>query len=380
MLSPSIIRNIRFLEWGFILIHAVLVIGSGEKGLSSTNILFYILFFCFSFWFPKDTSNWSSRLYVYLGLSISVIGNFMNVSTDFLLYLYLGKSCFLLGLNETILIVFLVGFGWISSEIISAMNESSDIIFDAPAITNGNNILAAWLPFLGIYIGSSVFIILLFSTLLSEQKSRKEAERLLQQVEALAKDLERTRIARDIHDSLGHTLTNLDIQLQLAQKLRHSSPEQAFQAVDLAQTLSRQGIEDVSYALASMRRTDFDLNQAIEQLISQFRSSASIKTKVDVVIPQLPATLRHQIYLILKECFINIQKHSQASQTSLRGRVSESSLSLEIQDNGIGFIPEQASTGFGLRGISERIQMLGGNLQISSTIGQGTLIKIQIPL
>mgnify|MGYP001791643336 CR=1 FL=1 len=304
----------------------------------------------------------------------------MNVSTDFLLYLYLGKSCFLLGLNETILIVFLVGFGWVSSEVISAMNESSDIIFDTPAITNGNNILAAWLPFLGIYIGSSVFIILLFSTLLSEQKSRKEAERLLQQVEALAKDLERTRIARDIHDSLGHTLTNLDIQLQLAQKLRHSSPEQAFQAVNLAQTLSRQGIEDVSYALASMRRTDFDLNQAIGQLISQFRSSASIKTKVDVVIPQLPATLRHQIYLILKECFINIQKHSQASQTSLRGRVSESSLSLEIQDNGIGFIPEQASTGFGLRGISERIQMLGGNLQISSTIGQGTLIKIQIPL
>ena len=380
MFSPSIIRNIRFLEWGFILIHAVLVIGSGEKGLSPINILFYILFFCFSFWFPKDTSNWSSRLYIYLGLSISVIGNFMNVSTDFLLYLYLGKSCFLLGLNETILIVFLVGFGWVSSEVISAMNESSDIIFDTPAITNGNNILAAWLPFLGIYIGSSVFIILLFSTLLSEQKSRKEAERLLQQVEALAKDLERTRIARDIHDSLGHTLTNLDIQLQLAQKLRHSSPEQAFQAVNLAQTLSRQGIEDVSYALASMRRTDFDLNQAIGQLISQFRSSASIKTKVDVVIPQLPATLRHQIYLILKECFINIQKHSQASQTSLRGRVSESSLSLEIQDNGIGFIPEQASTGFGLRGISERIQMLGGNLQISSTIGQGTLIKIQIPL
>ena len=380
MFSPLIIRNIRFLEWGFILIHAVLVIGSGEKGLSLINIIFYTLFFCLSFWFPESSPNWLPRFYICLGLSIAILGNLMNVSTDFLLYLYLGKSCFLLCRNETFLIVFLVGFGWIFGEITSAMNESGDIIFDAPPIASGNSVMAISLPSLGIYVGSSIFIILLFSMILSEQKSRKKAEDLLQQVEVLAKDLERTRIARDIHDSLGHTLTSLDIQLQLAQKLRHSSPEKAFQAIDLAQTLSRQGIEDVSYALASIRRTDFDLNQAIEQLINQLRSNTSIKTKVDVVMPQLPIKLRHQIYLIIKECFINIQKHSQASQTSLRGRVSDSGLSLEIQDNGIGFIPEQKLTGFGLKGISERIQMLGGHLQIDSTIGQGTLIKIQIPL
>ena len=269
MLSPSLIRNVKFLEWGFILIHAAIAFSSSENGLSGRNFLVYGLFFALSLLLPKESLNWTSRFYIFGGVLLAVTANFMNVAADFLMYLYLGKSCLILRRKDTILLVILTGICWVPSEIYSAMNDSSDIIFDVPINLTTNSLLTVGISSLGIYLGSSMFITLLFSTILAEQKSRKKAEELVQQVESLAKDLERNRIARDIHDSLGHTLTNLDIQLQLAQRLRYSDLEKAFQAVDLAQTLSSQGIEDVSYALSSIRQVDFDLNQAIEQLINQ---------------------------------------------------------------------------------------------------------------
>ena len=94
----------------------------------------------------------------------------------------------------------------------------------------------------------------------------------------------------------------------------------------------------------------------------------------------IPLPIRHQVYMILKEFLVNVQKHSQASQIRLKGRVTKLGFCLELEDDGVGFVYQQSSMGFGLKGISERIQMLGGQLNINSVLGRGTLIQVEIPL
>ena len=391
MLSPSIIRNIRYLEWLFILIHIILYLSKlSDQGLLSfsaptylLNIFIYAIFFGLSFYFPENHSCCQRRIYIYSGLIAAIAANAINIPTNFLVFLYLGKSCFLLSRKETLLILVFASFGWTLSELSSVYHSvyrSGDIIFDPLYGQISSSLLRILSSSLAIYLGASVFIVLFCFTIIAEQKSRKRAENLSQQVEALTKKLERNRIARDIHDSLGHSLTNLNVQLQLAQRLRQKDLDQAFQAIDLAQVLSSQCIEDVSYALAAIRQFDFDLNQAVEHLIDQLRRNSNIKTKVEMALSTLPPQISHQLYFIIKECLINVQKHAQASQVHLRGKSTTSGIWLELADNGVGFMPDQATTGFGLNGISERVEMLGGELTINSVPGQGTLITVKIPL
>ncbi|NJL10767.1 MAG: hypothetical protein HC908_13015 [Calothrix sp. SM1_7_51] len=176
----------------------------------------------------------------------------------------------------------------------------------------------------------------------------------------LATALERTRIAREIHDSLGHTLTDLDIQLAVAQQLRFHNIEQSFEAVDTAKILARQCIEDVSLALNRMRQSDFDLNQTLTALMEQLRQNSALQVKWEVNLPQLDLNKGYQIYCIVKEGIMNVQKHANASQVSFYGRLTSEGIVLNIQDNGVGFDTEKVRTGFGLQGMFERVQLLGG--------------------
>ena len=357
MLPLSLARNIRILEWISLVIHMVIFLNSRDEGLLSFNIFAYLIFLAISLYIPMNCSYYQHRFYIYSMLILAIAANFMNIATNFLVYIYLGKSCFLLHRRETLIVTIFAGLGWTFSEVYSISHfRSGDIVFDPSYGLIRNDTPGILISSLGIYTGASIFILLFCFTIIAEQTSRRKAESLSQQVEELAKVLERTRIARDIHDSLGHTLTNLNVQLQLARRLLQSAAEQSvpansnkvLQVIDLAQTLSDQCIEDVSYALASIRQADFDLNQAIEHLVNQLRHNTHMEARVEMLFPPLPPQINHQIYLITKECLVNVQKHAQASQIHLRGQSSPSNIYLEISDDGIGFIPEQSFVGFGL--------------------------------
>ena len=251
MLSPSIVRNIRTFEWVFLILHIVIFLGLHDRGLPLLHILVYGSFFALSFYIPENRSYLQRRLYIYGALVFAIAANSMEVATNFIIYIYLAKSCFLLQKREVFLATTLTGFGWAFSELYSVFNDvymSNDIIFSPLHGATRPSFSSVLISSLGIYVGASMFTLLFCFTILAEQTSRRKAETLSQQVEELAKDLERTRIARDIHDSLGHTVTNLNIQLQLAQRLFKANPYKSLQAIDIAQTLSMQCIEDISYA------------------------------------------------------------------------------------------------------------------------------------
>jgi signal transduction histidine kinase len=220
----------------------------------------------------------------------------------------------------------------------------------------------------------------LFSyAIIAEQKSRQKAQVLAQQVETLAASLERTRIARDIHDSLGHSLTGLQIQLTVAQKFRQRNLDKSFTAVDTAKALTDQCIEDIKRSLKTIRDSHFDLDRALQDLLNRYQQNKYLKIESLISLPKLSLPVSHNVYCLLKEALINIEKHSQATFIRLNLQGMETEIILEIEDNGIGFDAQQFHSGYGIKGMKERVQLHNGKITIDSVGDRGTKIYIAIP-
>jgi signal transduction histidine kinase len=382
-LSPSIIWKLRYLEWLFLATHLILAISisDGDDSLLF-NLAVYGIFIVFSWMLPINRSlNWQ-RGYILSAMLLIVAANFLDVSLDLLVYLYIAKSFFLLGKKTTIGITILTGIGWVASECYAEMQEfegSDTIRFEPPFGVGDYSPQSIFIFALGLYIAVSIFTIFFSSVIVAEHESRKRAEALTEQVRILAINLERTRIARDIHDSLGHTLTNLDIQLKLARKLRDRDLDKTWEAIDQASLLSAQCIEDVSHAVQTMRRSDFKLDRALSNLVEQIRNNHNLNIQWNLNLPPLSLSTSHQIYCVVKEGLINIQKHSNASRVLFQGYYTSAEVVLKLKDDGVGFDPQQINSGCGLQGIVERVQAIQGKLEVETAPGRGTQILVTIP-
>ena len=380
-ISPSLIKRLRYLEWLFLATHFVLSINDGNFNIP-LHLTVYSIFVAASYCFPCNwTSKWRQTYILLTMLSIAVV-NLGDVSLDMLLYLYVAKSFFLIGRQKTVWTATIAGIAWVGSECyteIKELEQLSSLRFEPPFGVGNYDPQSILVFSLALYAAVSIFTFFFSSTIVAEQKSRKRAEALAEQVEILAINLERTRIARDIHDSLGHTLTDLDIQLKVATKLRDRNLAKTWSAIDKASLLSAQCIKDVSRAVQTMRRNDFDLGRTLANLVEQIRNDTMVRVDWDVDLPQLGLSTSHQVYCVVKEGLNNIKKHSQASQISFQAYATSTEVILELKDDGIGFSTATAEVGFGLQGMVERVRGIRGKLEIDSVIGRGTEILVTIP-
>jgi signal transduction histidine kinase len=387
---PPVYQILRYIEWtGLILV--MLVLASGAAGYTSPQSLlvaFMSLAACaiLSLTFPSARPLWQCRAYIALEVLALLPTRFATSwNLEVFLYIFLAKGCFLLPRRDVVVTVILTGFIWQIGFIVSfPWRLPQAIAFVqthlADYLTNPQKILMAEvINDTASYLVASLFVILFSFVLIAEQQSRQQAIALTRQVESLAATLERTRIARDIHDFLGHTLTTLDIQLELAQELYHQDPNQALQALNIARELSTQSLVNIRQAVHTMRHSEFDLNQALMSLVHQFRQSQNLSIEHHINLPQLPLQTSYQLYCVIQEGLTNIRKHSQASVVSLHSSVTPDMIMLELTDDGIGFDLNTPPTGFGLRGIQERIQLLGGQFKIKTSLGQGTHLQVKIP-
>ena len=237
-----------------------------------------------------------------------------------------------------------------------------------------------------------VFLLLFMNALLSERKRREELrlanQRLREsavQIEKLVMNQERTRIAREIHDSLGHALTGLNIQLEGALKLWEVNPEQARTFVAQAKEMGSTALQETRQAVATLRQTPLgqqDLVSAIAPLIQRLQQVMTIVPTVRVDCPALPESVQLTAYRIVQEALTNICKYSQASEVSIaiRALPEVSRLHITVQDNGVGFNPQENTTGFGLRGIQERAEAEGGQMQLTTAPDQGCTVQVWLPL
>jgi signal transduction histidine kinase len=376
----SLPRTFRYLEWIFITVHFGVWLSRPEYSLP-TLLGFYGILFVLGWLFPCERPYWQRFSYIVLGLTITVWARRVGIDLGLFLFFYISKSYFLLNRRMTIIITAFTAMPWVISEYFAEVERAkSSLEIASVSGVNSDNSLNIMISTLAVYTAASFFVIMFNSMLIAEQKSRQRVEELSEQVETLAATLERTRIAREIHDSLGHTLTDLDIQLAVAQQLRFRNLEQAFQAVDTAKILAGQCIEDVSQALARMRQSDFDLNQALTALMEQVRHNSALQVEWQVNLPKLSVHKSYQIYCIVKEGMVNVQKHAHASQVNFCGRLTSEGIVLDIKDNGVGFDPEKLHIGFGIQGMVERVQLLGGKLELKTALAQGTQIQVRLPL
>jgi signal transduction histidine kinase len=338
--------------------------------------------FGLSWCFPVKRPLWQRRLYVAVAAGLLIASIFTGVPFDILLYLLIAKSCFLL--NRRDLVVMLIGVGvawnlaaiWLFQQSIALMNLQPP---PPEALNTQRLFISAIVGSSGMYIVACTFVLLLSFTILREQRSRARAEQLTQEVEILAATVERSRIAREIHDSLGHTLTALNVQIELAQKLQQRDPVRSGQSIDIAQQLATQCLQDVRHAVHSMQDRTIDLNTAIQTLVQPLQNHSDLQFDLSLKFPALPPTFSHQIYCIIQEGLTNIQRHAGATHVQLQGERSGDEIVVSLQDNGIGFHVDQAATGFGLRSMSERAQSIDGRLQVESTPAQGTRLRLAAP-
>jgi|WetSurMetagenome_2_1015567.scaffolds.fasta_scaffold00358_5 PAS domain S-box-containing protein len=223
------------------------------------------------------------------------------------------------------------------------------------------------------------------------ESKQKEAEirnsrELLRQLSAhrdSVKEDERKRIAREIHDELGQSLTALKIDVDwLEERISHEG-----RVGERLQSMSRillETVESVRRIARNLRPgmlDDLGLAAAIEWLVDQFmeRSDIDCRLVMNREEFEVDESLAICIYRILQEALTNIARHSGADSVRVTLNESEDIICLEVHDNGSGFDTDSRMHSFGLLGIKERAEMLGGKVEISSAQGSGTSVRVTLP-
>lgn len=222
---------------------------------------------------------------------------------------------------------------------------------------------------------------LLGSKLISEQKARRLAEQLTKEIQNMTLALERSRIAQDMHDKLGHTLTSLGIQLELATKfLQTQKYKEAEETLATAQKISAESFAELRRAIQAIR-DDFDFNEAVNQLTERVgQEPQQLKVQLDMDTLQLPLQSKHELFCIVQECLTNVQKHSHATEVKVSVKNDNGKIKLTVEDNGVGLRADHKSSGgFGIKGMMERASSVGGKMEICKAAARGTIVRVTVP-
>ncbi len=261
---------------------------------------------------------------------------------------------------------------------------------DRPLSPGGRRDDFKW-GFVFMFGGILLSLQLLVDRIVAEKQAKEELSLANQRIRSYAIKAqemgslqERNRIAREIHDSLGHSLTALNLHLEMALKLSQVKPEKSREVLAEAKRLGSIALNDVRQSVSAMRSDPLqnqDLPTAIQKLADDFEFSNNLKPLCHLdPMPQIPQSITTTIYRIVQEALTNISKYAQASEVRIEIYRRPTELELRIIDNGQGFIPTNNVTGFGLQGMRERVLSLQGRFAIISEPQQGCQIVAIIPV
>ena len=212
-------------------------------------------------------------------------------------------------------------------------------------------------------------------------------------LEELTISRERNRLARELHDTLAHSLSAVAVQLEAVRSLWAVDPDGARDMLDQADGTARTGLTEARRALQDLRATplkDLGLGLALRELAETAaeRAGASLQLQLSEQPPDGLSPFAEQgIYRIAQEALENVVRHSGAKALSVSLQHSDGQATLQIGDDGLGTdyadaSPHQAGgpRGLGIRGMRERAELIGGTLQITSEVGQGTRVMLTVPV
>jgi len=209
-------------------------------------------------------------------------------------------------------------------------------------------------------------------------------ERLAQHasiVEQLTITRERNRLARELHDVLAHTLSGVAVELEGLRATMHRDPEQATSLLDHSLQAIREGLTETRRTLQELRAKpleDLGLALAVRTLAESYaeRADVHIELDIDQDLGDIPAEVQQSVYRIAQEALANVADHAQAQTARVILKQERDQLQLIVRDDGCGFDPKEFNDKrhYGLLGMRERAEMIGGHLSVESQAGKGTQI------
>jgi two-component system sensor histidine kinase UhpB len=210
-----------------------------------------------------------------------------------------------------------------------------------------------------------------------ERERRRSGELVLS-----AQEEERKRIARDLHDEVNQSLTALLLHLEAAvQEAPPSLKEELAETKRLANRAMGE-LLDLARQLRPTALDDHGLVAALHTHVKEYnrRGPASAHFWADPSLRNLPAEVQVVIYRVAQEALVNASRHSGASRVEVSIESGDSTACLIVSDNGSGFAFAEEGKGLGLSGMRERALLVGGSLEIDSSPGKGTIVKLEVPM
>lgn len=350
----------------------------------------YITIYSFLFWVPKPW--WSASKYMLIStlLISTVVAMYLldlGYSSTLLLWplvylLAISPAKFILttALQAFVTIVALLVILWINS------------------FPNGDffSLCALFIFLIGVYTVGRV-LSLLKETLQINQEQFLELEQIHEELKATHAELqkstlqsmqyatftERSRIAREIHDGLGHQMTSLIVQLQALELMLPNDPQTARKTVNQLLKIARLGMEEIRITVHEWENDEKGLGIiALRGFISQTASNSKIQfhLKEESEFSEWPENISITMFRILQESITNVIRHSGANEVEICIRENEQNLSLIISDNGRFANKDSFKNGFGIRGMIERCQSVSGTCTFTTNVHGGLTVTTSIPL
>lgn len=321
-------------------------------------------------WVERRRARWLGYAYIVvlflLGYAVFGVSH-ASVGAILLLVVLVSQTVLLLPLPAVVVVVALVPLFHLGMSLAAGLRE-------------GLGLLA-----------SAVFAAVLTKLLVREQQARAalalahdQLREYAVQAERLAAAQERNRVARDIHDGLGHALTVVQMQIKAARAVLASQPARADEVLAKAQGQAEEALREVRRSVGALREAvpAMPLPEALRALAEE-TSAAGVPTEVGVTGPARPllAQAEESLFRAAQEGLTNVRKHARASRAELVLDYSQpAAVRLEVRDDGAGTAGDGAAPpGFGLLGVRERAAHLGGRMTLESVPGRGSTLRVEVP-
>ena len=356
---------------------------ASEYFLSTLGLIFFFSFLLATYWYLNK--KWLIHLSIFAQIVTVTILIVINPTTNANFSTYF----FIIAAQLLIFLPIWEGAFW---AVLIALNTilGESLITGRPpgAISNS-------LAIIGAYTFFAVFGALFRSATANQLESEALTEELQSanqrladyaaEVEKLAVVDERNRLARELHDALGHRLTVAVVQLEGARRLIPTEPDRAATMVDTMRSELKEGLAELRETVASLRTQPDEhltLADAMTALIANYRDATglNVHTEFPTDLPPISYAAHHALFRAGQESLTNVQRHAQATDVWVKLAQPETELVLSVADNGEGFPEHVADDRFGIQGIRERIELLGGWVQLGRSHRGGAMIEIAVPI
>lgn len=332
----------------------------GASFLLSATVLFHFVW--------PFAGQWPAYLYVAFvllhGYAMFVAAS--TVGSTLLLVVLVSQSVLLLPMRVAVVVVAIVPFAHLGMSPRDGLRE-------------GLGLLAA-----------AVFAAVVTKLLMREQQARAElaaAHARLRdyaaQAQTLAAAQERNRVARDIHDGLGHALTVVQMQVKAARAVLAADPQRADGVLAKAQDQAEEALREVRRSVSALREpaAPVPLPEALKALADE-ATAAGVPTALDVtgVERPLPEPAHEALFRAAQEGLTNVRKHASAARAGIALDFTDAaSVRLTVTDDGVGAAHAATNAGYGLLGIEERAAQVGGRSVLESAPGKGSTLRVEVP-